>query len=114
MAVRGTMCYPAVIGEEVEIDLNDIMGDGNLSLTMLKNVEIPTTVAAKLGIEDAPAVFKNKAYITCTKPGCGIIKLHAIAGGNELGGGNQKPGGMDITVEIALVVRAVNDDHGWF
>ena len=114
MAVRGTMCYPAVVGEEVEIDLNDIMGDGNLSLTMLKNVEIPTTVAAKLGIEDAPAVFKNKAYITCTKPGCGIIKLHAIAGGNELGGGNQKPGGMDITVEIALVVREVNDDHGWF
>ncbi len=114
MAVRGTKCYPAVVGDEVEIDLNDILGDGNLSMTMLKNVEIPSAVADKLGIDDAPAVFKNKAYITCTKPGCGIVKLHAIAGGEELGGNNQKPGGMDVTVEVALVVRATNDDHGWF
>lgn len=112
MGVRGTVCYPAVVGEEVEIDINTILGDGNLKLTMLKEVEISDAVAAKLGIEDTPAVFGNKAYIAPTKPGCGIITLHAVAGGTELGGGDTA-GGMDIAIEIALVVREKNDKEGW-
>ena len=112
MGVRGTLCYPAVVGEEVEIDINTIIGDGNLSLTMLKQVEISDSVAEKLGIVDLPAVFGNKAYITPTKPGCGIVTLHAIAGGAELGGGDTA-GGMDIAVEVALVVRENNNAQGW-
>ncbi len=112
MGVRGTLCYPAVVGEEVEIDINTIIGDGNLSLTMLKQVEISDSVAEKLGIIDLPAVFGNKAYITPTKPGCGIVTLHAIAGGAELGGGDTA-GGMDIAVEVALVVRENNNAQGW-
>ncbi|MBR6721076.1 MAG: S8 family serine peptidase [Alistipes sp.] len=111
MALRGTTCYAAEVGKEVEIDINKLVGDGNLSMKVLKSVEIPADVATRLGITDS-AVFGNKLYLTCTKAGGGVITMHAVAGGDSVGGGSTM-GGMDIAIELAIIARPNNDREGW-
>ena len=111
MAVRGTLCVPATVGKECCLDLKQLRGDGTLSLKLLKEVEISDEVESRLGIKDV-AVFGNKVYFTCEKAGSGTITIHAVAGGDTVGGGATM-GGMDISIDVAVVSRMANNSNGW-
>lgn len=110
MAVRGTTCIPVPLGEQVILDINYYIGDGNLQVKMLEST-ISDEVKEKLGITDC-RFMGSKLLITCTKPGSAIIKLKYVAGGNVVGGG-QITGGMEAEQEFALVVRpGIKVDEG--
>lgn len=110
MAVRGTTCIPVPLGEQVILDINNFIGDGNLQVKMLES-EISDEVKEKLGITDC-RFMGSKLLITCTKPGSAIVTLKYIAGGSAVGGG-QITGGMEAEQEFALVVRpGVKVDEG--
>ena len=111
MNVRGATCVPIVVGQEYEIDLNDLVGDGNLNLTVLKDYTIPADVRERLGIV-GDTIFGGKVILTCTKPGCGVITLNFVAGGTIVGGG-QIMGGMRVEKEVALISRVNNNTAGW-
>ena len=112
MAVRGTICLPAEVGTQTKIDINKYLGDGNLSVKVLGDVEIDAEVIDALGIEGEVEVKGNNLYITCTKTGVGIIKLNCVAGGSSVGGGNTT-GGMQFTREFAIIARPGNTNSGW-
>ncbi len=110
MAVRGTTCIPIPLGEQVILDINNFIGDGNLQIKMLES-EISDEVKEKLGITDC-RFMGSKLLITCTKPGSAIVKLKYVAGGNVVGGG-QITGGMEAEQEFAFVVRpGIKVDEG--
>lgn len=110
MAVRGTTCIPVPLGEQVILDINYYIGDGNLQVKMLES-EISDEVKEKLGITDC-RFMGSKLLITCTKPGSALVKLKYIAGGTAVGGG-QITGGMEAEQEFAFVVRpGIKVDEG--
>lgn len=110
MAVRGTTCIPIPLGEQVILDINDFIGDGNLQIKMLES-EISDEVKEKLGITDC-RFMGSKLLITCTKPGSAVVKLKYVAGGSAVGGG-QITGGMEAEQEFAFVVRpGIKVDEG--
>ncbi|MBR5206035.1 MAG: S8 family serine peptidase [Alistipes sp.] len=111
MNVRGATCIPVVVGKEYEIDINDFIGDGNLNVTVLRDYVIPADVRERLGIVN-DTVFGGKLILTCTKPGCGVVTINMVAGGNLVGGG-QIMGGMRVEKEVALISRVNNDTAGW-
>jgi hypothetical protein len=110
MAVRGTVCIPIPVGEQVILDISQFIGDGKSTVKMLKS-DIPEEVIEKLGIEDCK-FMGNKLLMTCTKPGSALVTLKYVAGGSTVGGG-QITGGMEAQQEFALVVRpGVKVDEG--
>jgi hypothetical protein len=111
MNVRGATCVPIVVGQEYEIDINDLIGDGNLNVTVLKDYVIPADVRERLGIVN-DTIFGGKLILTCTKPGCGVVTINMVAGGNLVGGG-QIMGGMRVEKEVALISRVNNNTAGW-
>jgi hypothetical protein len=102
MAVRGTVCIPLPVGEQVILDISPYIGDGKGAIKMLKS-DIPEEVIEKLGIEDCK-FMGNKLLMTCTKPGSALVKLKYVAGGNTVGGG-QITGGMEAEQEFAFIAR---------
>ncbi len=102
MAVRGTVCIPLPVGEQVILDISPYIGDGKGTIKMLKT-DIPEEVIEKLGIEDCK-FMGNKLLMTCTKPGSALVKLKYVAGGNTVGGG-QITGGMEAEQEFAFIAR---------
>lgn len=120
MSLRGTACIPVPVGQEVIIDFNKYMGDGETSIKVLSKYTISDETRAALGIE-GEKMIGDKFIITCTKPGCGTITVSMVAGGTSVGGG-QLVGGMAIEKEFALVAREgntvgdsgmVEDAEGW-
>ncbi|MBO5832865.1 MAG: S8 family serine peptidase [Alistipes sp.] len=110
MAVRGTVCIPIPLGEQVILDISNYIGNGKGSIKMLQS-EISDEVKEKLGITD----FKfmgTKLVMTCTKPGSALVTFKYVAGGSAVGGG-QITGGMETQQEFALIVRpGVKVDEG--
>ena len=111
MNLRGATCVPVVTGEEIEIDINKIFGDQNLTLTLTKDYVISDEVRERLGIE-GDTTFSNLLILTCKKPGIGVITVRFIAGGEKLGTGNT-PGGKLIEKELVLISRENNDNGAW-
>lgn len=110
MAVRGTVCIPLPVGEQVILDISPYIGDGKGTIKMLKS-DIPQEVIDKLGIEDCK-FMGSKLLMTCTKPGSALVKLKYVAGGNTVGGG-QITGGMEAEQEFAFIARPnVKIDEG--
>jgi hypothetical protein len=102
MAVRGTVCIPIPLGEQVILDISNYIGNGKGSIKMLQS-EISDEVKEKLGITDCK-FMGSKLVMTCTKPGSALVTLKYIAGGSAVGGG-QITGGMETQQEFALIVR---------
>ena len=110
MAVRGTMCIPIPLGEQVILDITNYIGNGKGTIKMLQS-EISDEVKEKLGVTDCK-FMGSKLLMTCTKPGCAIVTLKYVAGGSAVGGG-QITGGMEAQQEFALIVRpGVKIDEG--
>lgn len=116
MSIRGTQCIPVQLGEEVSIPINNYLGDGALSMKVVRDkLTISDEVREKLGIVGEPALtVTNQLKIHCTKPGCAIITIGLIAGGKNLGD-EDSIGGKYIEKEFALIVRGGNNvPGGWF
>ena len=102
-SVRGTVCVPAVAGEEAVVNINKLVADGNTSFKVMEDIIIPDDVRERLGIKNE-TIFGGDLIFTCEKTGTGVIKIVLVGGGDQLGGGNSM-GGMRLEKEIAIIVR---------
>ena len=110
-SVRGALCIPAVVGEEVEINISPLLGDGNIKVTSYSDYVIPAETRNRLDIK-GDTYFSGKVYLTCHNAGVGVITVKYIAGGNAVGAGDTT-GGKLMEKDIVLVVRDSNDNSGW-
>lgn len=119
-AMRGTICVPAVAGEETVVNVNSLIADGKTSLKIMEDIIIPDDVRERLGIENE-TIFGDNLILTCKKTGTGVIKVCFVGGGDQVGGGNSM-GGMRLEKEIAIIVRGnyevdpdgnLNGAQGW-
>ena len=110
-SVRGALCVPAYVGEEVEINISSLLGDGNIKVTGYSDYVISAETRNRLDIKN-DTYFSGKVYLTCHNAGVGVITVKYIAGGNAVGGGNTT-GGKLMEKDIVLVVRDFNNNAGW-
>jgi hypothetical protein len=111
MNLRGATCIPVVVNEEFALKLGNIIGTGDINVTMMKEFVIADDVKQRLGITTAD-FFNNTIYIKCTKPGIGVMTVKYIAGGNAVGGGSTT-GGKLMEKEVVIVSRENNDNGAW-
>lgn len=100
MNVRGTKCIPVSAGTQYTMDVQPLLGSGDLDMKIL-SAEFDAADMTRLGVKSAPIVFGNKVLFTCHKPGSAIIKVKLLAGISSGGGVN----GMTITKEFAVIAR---------
>ena len=112
MNLRGATCVPVVVNEEFALRIGEIVGTGDLNITMVKEdgLVVSADVAERLGLTFD--FFSNTFYITCTKPGVGVVTVKYIAGGSTVGGGNAM-GGKLMEKEIVIISRENNDNGAW-
>ena len=110
-SVRGTICVPAIVGEEIELDPAKLVGDGSISITGYNSFDIDDNTKSRLGI-DKVDLFGGKVYFTPKNAGIGMVTLKYIAGGKTVGGGNTT-GGKLMEKDVVVVVRDTNDNGGW-
>ena len=111
MNLRGATCIPVVVGEEYALKLGNIIGTGDINVTILKEFVLTDDVKQRLGITTAD-FFSNTIYLKCTKPGIGVITVKYIAGGNSVGGGSTT-GGKLMEKEVVIISREGNDNGAW-
>ena len=111
MNLRGATCIPVVVGEEFALKIGNIIGTGDINVTMLKEFIIPEDVKQRLGITTAD-FFSNTIYLKCTKPGIGVMTVKYIAGGSAVGGG-ETTGGKLMEKEVVIISRENNDNGAW-
>ena len=79
-----------------------------------RGIEVSDEAREALGIKGDPKMDKGLLVIKCEKCGSAKIKVSAIAGGGQLGGGNNI-GGTEITREVSIISRGVSSTNGgWF
>lgn len=111
MNLRGATCVPVAVGEEYALKLGNIIGTGDINVTMLKEFVLTDDVKQRLGITTAD-FFSNTIYLKCTKPGIGVITVKYIAGGNAVGGGGST-GGKLMEKDVVIISREGNDSGAW-
>lgn len=112
MQIANTPCLYFTAGEETLCSLDEFFGDASQSLTYL-GVDISDEAREAVGMVDTPTIENGKLKIKCTKRGTARITVRAIAGGENLGGGNAI-GGMEIAREFEIVVRqSTAKNGGW-
>lgn len=113
-SVRGTICVPAIVGEEVVLDPSMLIGDGSVKINVTGSTDtfkMPQETKERLGI-DKVDTFGGKVYFTPKNAGIGMVTIKYIAGGKTVGGGNTT-GGKLMEKDVVVVVRDVNDNGGW-
>lgn len=113
MQIEGTPSIMVKTGETCAVQLAEYFGDSYTDITYL-DVEYDDDAKNALGLASAPKIKKGVLNIVCMKNGSAKIKVSAIAGGGQLGGGNNI-GGTEITREISIISRGVySENGGWF
>ena len=113
MQIEGTPSVMVRAGKPCSVNLDEYFGDGAKDITYLK-VEVSDEARSTLGLTATPKVKAGVMEITTTKIGSAKIKVSAIAGGGQLGGGNNM-GGTEISREISIVSRGIaSSNGGWF
>ena len=113
MLIEGTPSVQVTSGERCSVDLKEYFGGSAADLTYLE-VEISDEAREALGIKGDPKMDKGLLVIKCDKCGSAKITISAIAGGGQLGGGNNI-GGTEISREISILSRGVSSTNGgWF
>ena len=113
MQIEGTPSIVVATGERCSIDLAEYFGGSATVLTYL-GVEVSDEAKEALGISGNPTMKKGLLEIKCTKNGSAKITVSAIAGGGQLGGGNNI-GGTEIKREVSIISRGVySTNGGWF
>lgn len=111
MNVRGEQCAPATVGKELELKISNFVGNGDIKIKAYNGYSISEDTKQRLGIEKVE-FFSTSVYLTCTKPGIGVITVKYIAGGDKVGGG-ETTGGKLMEKDIVIVSREANDNMGW-
>lgn len=132
MKIEGTPSSTTIVGKSQWVDLSSVFGTASVSLTYLK-VDIPQSTIDALGLQKiAPSntdkypalplgesygyIQFGRLYIYPTKVGSGKISITAVGGGDHLGGGDNPPGGMELTEDISIIAReggGGNGTGGW-
>ncbi len=133
MHIEGTPTSTAQTGRTQWIDLTPLLGTSSTSLTYL-SVEADSATIDSMGLEavtpasDAhhPAVMDasgkaciqfGRLYIHPTKIGSGKFTIRVVGGGSYLGGGDNPPGGMEVTRVLSVISRDAanggNGNGGW-
>lgn len=129
MHIEGVPTIITKMGTKDWIDLSEYFGTSSVSLTYL-SLDVPQATVDALGLEEISAsnTAKNPAvpekgyayiqygrlYMQATKIGSGKVTIHAVGGGDHLGGGSNPTGGMEIVQEISIVSReAKSSNGGW-
>lgn len=127
MHIEGVPTLTTKIGTKDWIDLSEYFGTSSVSLTYLA-VDVPQSTIESLGLQEISATntAKNPAvpekgyayiqygrlYMQATKIGSGKVTIHAVGGGDHLGGGSNPTGGMEVVQEISIVSREVKSSNG--
>ncbi len=128
MHIEGLPTLTAQTDRQQWIDLSPAFGTASVSLTYLK-VEVPESVVSSLGLqkisptntEKYPAVVDEngyayvqfgRLYVHPTKIGSGKVTITAVGGGDHVGGGNNPPGGMELTQSVSLIAREADGGNG--
>ena len=111
MSVRGAICAPATVGKELELKVSSFLGNGDIKVKAYNDYSISEQTKEHLGIAKVE-FFNTSLYLTCTKPGIGVITIKYIAGGDKVGGGDIT-GGKLMEKEVVIVAREANDNGGW-
>lgn len=111
MNVRGAQCVPAKVGKELEIKITNFIGNGDIKVKAFKDFKISDETKERLGIEKVE-FFSTSVYLTCKKPGIGVITVKYIAGGDKVGGG-ETTGGKLMEKDLVIIARDANDNDGW-
>ena len=113
MLIEGTPSVQVTAGERCSVDLKEYFGGSATDITY-RGIEVSDEAREALGIKGDPKMDKGLLVIRCDKCGSAKIKISAIAGGGQLGGGNNI-GGTEITREISIISRGVSSTNGgWF
>ncbi|MBR5771456.1 MAG: S8 family serine peptidase [Alistipes sp.] len=113
MLVEGTPSVQVTAGERCSVDLKEYFGGSATDITY-RGIEVSDEAREALGIKGDPKMDKGLLVIRCDKCGSAKIKISAIAGGGQLGGGNNI-GGTEITREVSIISRGVSSTNGgWF
>ena len=113
MLIEGTPSVQVTAGERCSVDLKEYFGGSATDITY-RGIEVSDEAREALGIKGDPKMDKGLLVIRCDKCGSAKIKISAIAGGGQLGGGNNI-GGTEISREISIISRGVSSTNGgWF
>lgn len=113
MQIEGTPSVLVTAGERCSVDLREYFGGSAVDLTY-RGIEVSDEAREALGIKGDPKMDKGLLVIKCDKCGSAKITIKAIAGGGQLGGGNNI-GGTEISREISIISRGVSSTNGgWF
>ncbi len=113
MQIEGTPSIMVREGESSSVMLNEYFGESADDITYL-DIEIDDEAREVLGIVLEPKVKNGVLTIKCNNSGSAKIRISAIAGGGQLGGGNNI-GGTEISREISIISRGVySSNGGWF
>ena len=113
MQIEGTPSVAVTVGERCSVDLKEYFGGSAADLTY-RSIEISDEARETLGIKGEPKMDKGMLVIKCENCGSAKVTIKAIAGGGQLGGGNNI-GGTEISREISIISRGVSSTNGgWF
>ena len=113
MLIEGTPSVQVTAGERCSVDLKEYFGGSATDITY-RDIVVSDEAREALGIKGDPKMEKGLLVIKCDKCGSAKIKISAIAGGGQLGGGNNI-GGTEISREISILSRGVSSTNGgWF
>jgi hypothetical protein len=113
MQIEGTPSVMVTTGKRCSVDLKEYFGGSSADLTY-RGIEVSDDARATLGIKGDPKMEGGKLVIKCDNCGSAKITISAIAGGGQLGGGNNI-GGTEISREISIISRGVSSTNGgWF
>lgn len=134
MQIEGTTCIPAEVGKKQWLSLNSELGSASVSLTYL-DVQVDQNTIDALGLQllhpqgnsstngkpvpegDCYAYEQfGRLYIHPTKVGSGIVTIKVVGGGDHIGGGDNPPGGMELTRKVSIIARCgggLNGTGGW-
>lgn len=113
MNIEGVPCLTAKVGEKQWLSLDSFFGTSSASLTYL-GVSIDGADSDALGLAEEPYIKYGKLWLHPTKTGSAKMIVRVIGGGDRLGGGDNPPGGMELSREISVIVRdSVSENGGW-
>ena len=113
MQLDGNPCLTVTTGKSQRLDLSSYFGGCSANLTYLE-VSMSEEDMTAMGITEKPEISYGKLKIFPTRPGCGVVHIKAIAGGDYLGTGGNDVGGMELNRTVSIIARqAVSENGGW-
>ena len=110
MQIEGTPSLTVKKGESCRVSLDEYFGGSSKNL-VYTSVEMDDVSREYLGVEGDPVIKNGKLCIKCTKNGSAKIRISAVTGGPQIGGGAVL-GGAVITKEVSILSRDIASSNG--